>query len=221
MQNLTKKFFSPLFDEMELGENNFCKKCNASYKTPLLPWIVGEEYETSEYKLMIVGKPHRGEAEKVSKYSFAMNKHIDWLINDCNWAYFSYSREIAQQLYGSKGINKIALTNVVKCTNTEGKDKTSEEMLDCCIRKNGVIWQEIKRLKPYNIVFYTYKLCKNYLQELPFQIELIKEEEKSLFCGRKKIKCWEKIIIDRMGKSESFSNISSRKNEKKRLCATY
>lgn len=83
MQNLTKQTFIPIFNEMNLVENEYCKQCNACYKTPILPWIVGGEYGKSEYKLMIVGKPHRGEGVKVSDCAFFMDYCIDWLIDDC------------------------------------------------------------------------------------------------------------------------------------------
>jgi len=199
MQNLSKQIFIPIFDNMKLAENVFCQKCNAAYKTPLLPWIVGGEYEKSKYRLMIVGKPHRGDAVPVSKHASTMDYCIDWLIN-CSWAYWSYSREIAQQLYGSTGMNQIVMTNVVKCTNTEGKDTTTNEMLDNCIQRNRVIWRVIRETRPLNILFYTHKLCASYLQAIPFQKELIKEERKSVMCGAKTMPWWERVVLTDWGK---------------------
>ncbi len=200
MQNLTKRIFIPVFENMELAENEFCQKCNAAFKTPLLPWIVGEDYGKSKYRLMIVGKPHRGEATPVSKNAFFMDNCIDWLINESSWAYWAYSREIAQQLYGPTGMNQIVLTNVVKCTNTNNADSTTNEMLDNCIRKNGVIWREIQELKPLNILFYTHNLCFNHLKDIPFQKELLTEEWKKVACGAKQLPWWERVILTDWGK---------------------
>lgn len=199
MQNLNKRFFIPVFDELNLGENEYCKKCNACYKTPLLPWIVGADYEKSEYKLMIIGKPHRGEGKRVSNNAFFMDYCIDWLMG-CRWPYWSYSRQIAQNLYDLEGMNKIVLTNVVKCSNTDGKDTTTREMMDACIRKNGVIWREISLLKPKNILFYTYKLFPEYLKDIPFQVELLGEKREFVKCGAKAMPWWERLIMTEWGK---------------------
>lgn len=196
MDNLSKEIFVPVFDEMRLAENEFCQRCNAAYKSPLLPWIVGAGYRNSKYRLMIVGKPHRGDAVPVSgheRHAFCMDYCLDKLIG-YNFAYWSYSREIAQQLYGPTGIEQLALTNVVKCTNTEGSDQTTKEMLDNCIRDNGVIWREIQELEPLNIVFYTYNLCVGNLEHLPFQKELLEEDRKRVACGKKRMPWWERTV---------------------------
>lgn len=198
MQNLTKQIFVPIFDSLKLGKNENCLRCNAAYKTPLLPWIVGGGYESSKYRLMIVGKPHRGPADPVSNHAFCMDKHLDWLLNS-PWAYWSYSKNIAQVLYGEDGLNQIVLTNVVKCTNTESEDKTTCEMMDCCVCQNAVIWREVATLKPLNIVFYTYNLFSEYLKELPFQLKLLKEECKDVQCGEKTLHWWERVVLAEWG----------------------
>lgn len=199
MQNLTKQIFIPVFDSLKLGTNENCLKCNAAYKTPLLPWIVGGDYEHSRYRLMIVGKPHRGPADPVSNHAFFMDEHIDWLSNDSKWPYWKYSREIAQRLYGNDGINQVVLTNIVKCTNTETGDTTTREMMDCCVCQNAVIWREVTMLKPLNIVFYTYNLFSEYLKEMPFQLKLLKEERKNVQCGAKSLHWWERVVLAEWG----------------------
>lgn len=40
-------------------------------------------------------------------------------------------------------------------------------MQTCCVDELGVIWKEIKTLKPLNIIFYTYTLFREELNQIP------------------------------------------------------
>lgn len=92
------------------------------------------------------------------------------------------------------------MTNIVKCTNTEGLDATTREMMEACVRENGVIWCEISILKPQNILFYTYKLFPEYLQAIPFQKELLEEKHEFVKCGAKFMAWWERIVMTEWGR---------------------
>jgi hypothetical protein len=67
-----------------------------------------------------------------------------------HWPYWSYTREIAENLYGCDAADFIAFTNLIKCTNvgaddgeSKSADRTTYKMAECCVLKLGVIWQEI------------------------------------------------------------------------------
>jgi hypothetical protein len=91
----------------------------------------------------------------------------------------------------------------VKCTNVDAADgeskstdKTTPRMIECCVGKLGVIWKEIEVLQPNTVVFYTYGLFRESLQEVPValrgSITDITPQEHRVSCGKKKLGWWER-----------------------------
>ena len=127
---------------------------------------------------------------------------------DKNWPYWSYTREIAENLYGHNAADFIAFTNLIKCTNVgadDGEstsiDKTTYGMAESCVLKLGVIWKEVERLQARTIVFYTYGTRRNgmlrdVLQSIPValrgSVQEITPQDHSIPCKNKQLRWWER-----------------------------
>ncbi len=211
MKNLTLEKFKTMFESIQLSKNDICNNCDAKVKHPLLPWIVGSQFNETKEKVLFVGKPHRGEpGERLPSGILDSTKpHLDFLIN-CKWPYWSYTKSIAMGLFGDNDPwDYVAFTNIIKCTNVTGEngsfDTTSKKMAKCCIDDNGVIFSEIEELKPNCIVFFTYDLFSEHLVNLPFafKIDEITKKGNRVPCGMKTIGWWHRRI-----KTEWSDNVS-------------
>ena len=122
-----------------------------------------------------------------------------------SWPYWSYTRRIAENLYGSDAFSSIALTNFIKCTNVDGGsgqfkslDKTTFRMADCCVLKLGVIWREVELLQAKTAVFYTYGLFRETLKVVPVALSgTLKErtpQDHSVLCRNKRLGWWERTF---------------------------
>ena len=203
MKNLTIQLLKNVFEsQLGLLNNAACSRCDASFKNPLLPWIVGSKYFESNEKILFVGKPHRGTpgVEFPSGILDPREPHLDWLMG-CSWPYWSYTREILVSLYGnSDPWDYCYFTNIIKCTNVDGEgnptqDETSYRMVECCINDLGVIFKEIETLEPRHIIFYTYSLYPHALSKLPFaeSVAEITGQDHKVKCGQKTLGWWERV----------------------------
>lgn len=134
---------------------------------------------------------------EISESAYCMdNNIIDWLMNDCSWAYWSYTREIINKVFNNdSGWDNIVFTNAVKCTNVDGDgaaDKSTDLMKHQCIDNLNVIFDEIRLAKPKHIVFYTYDFCGANLLSFPFSLgdEAITSRNTKILCGQKKLGWW-------------------------------
>ncbi|MEB2283044.1 MAG: hypothetical protein OZ922_00030 [Myxococcales bacterium] len=203
MNNSTRTIFKLFFErDLHLLKNSICEQCDAQIRHPLLPWLVGEKFSESAERILFVGKPHRGTPGEI--LPSGMLDPTDMVANklwDISWPYWSYTREIAKNLYGDNAPDFIAFTNLIKCTNvgaddgeSTSTDKTTRRMAECCVLKLGVIWKEIERLEARTIIFYTYGLFREMLQDIPVaRKETIRETTRpGLHCGRKPLGWWER-----------------------------
>lgn len=195
--------------DLRVLRNRTCADCDARIKHPLLPWIVGSKYADESNRILFIGKPHRGMpgtvlASGIIDPTLAVDSL--WL---SGWPYWSYTREIAERMYGPDALDHIALTNIVKCTNTGAEDgspsadDTSYEMADRCVRRLGALWREIDVLKPHSIVFYTFGLYRKLLRDLPFAIEPSIREvtpiDHTVGCRNKRLGWWERVCDSHWG----------------------
>jgi hypothetical protein len=203
MSDTLKDEIIEIYDNIGLLNNNYCLDCNPKIKNPLLPWHIGDSFFDNEFRILFVGKPHRGTPGKIIK-----NKYLDpdgiseeLFFEKNKWAFWAYTREISKRIFGSEkeGWNNISITNLVKCTNTNGKgsstDKTTLNMAQNCIDDNSVIFKEIRILKPKTIIFYTWSMFRKLLKNFPKDFTLISEEKtinNREVCGKKKIGWWER-----------------------------
>lgn len=198
--NQTRPLFQSLFeDNLHLLSNPACQQCDPDIKYPLMPWLVGEKFSSTQERLVFVGKPHRGIPGEILP-SGILDPTADvegdkGLWNE-GWAYWSYTREIAERLYGDDAFESISFTNLVKCTNTDGPDATTWTMARNCIVELGVIWREFEVIKPLTAVFYTYSLYRDLLLDIPIAIQdtitEITSPEHRVTCGQKTLGWWER-----------------------------
>jgi hypothetical protein len=159
----------------------------------------------SDERVLFVGKPHRGGRDQALDSGF-----IDpaaWVAKDLwnkPWAYWSYTREIAENLYGQSAFDFIAMTNCIKCTNVDTKkhgkststDRTTFKMAESCISKLGVIWKEIVLLKARTVIFYTFGLHRRLLEAVPITLSDTIEERTPqnhlVRCRNKWLGWWER-----------------------------
>jgi len=206
MENHTLTIFRPVFEnQLSLGKNEVCGECDAIFKNPLLPWIVGGKYRDTQERLLFVGKPHRGNSGHIfpSGLLDPIEPYLDWLMS-CSWPYWRYTRDIVINIYGDLDPwDYIAFTNIIKCTNVgdgdTSTDKTSYKMAECCIQKLGVVSHEIRLLMPRTIIFYTYALFREFLRNLPETLGAsssyeVTPETHRVPCGQKWLGWWERRL---------------------------
>ncbi|MDE3021009.1 MAG: hypothetical protein KGI54_04045 [Pseudomonadota bacterium] len=200
---MTRKAIIALFEnELSIPRNATCEKCDAKLKHPLLPWLIGPKFSSTTEKVLFVGKPHRGTPVEVPPSSNIIDP-----VNVVSeywrqpWPYWRYTREIAEVLYGDSAKDSIAMTNLIKCTNVEdgepSTDETTPVMAESCILKLGVFWKEVELIKPKTLVFYTYSLFPEMLEEVPVAFEGTVQEITSrdnwVMCRNKKLGWWDRI----------------------------
>lgn len=198
--NQTLTTFCDLFEKkLQLPNNSVCSECGPRYKNPLLPWIVGDEYFSTSERLIFVGKPHRGRPGAILESGVMdATEEIEGKAGLWNWgkAYWRYTKEIAETLYGEKALRSIAFSNLVKCSNTDDIDRTSREMAVNCITRLGVIWREFEVLKPKTAVFYTYGLFPDLLDSIPVAVpgtvRELTERRNFVPCGEKHLGWWDR-----------------------------
>jgi len=127
MDNDTQVTFESLFEhELRVLDNPICRQCDAKIRHPLLPWLVGRRFSETTERVVFVGKPHRGTPGEILPSGIidptAMVAEQLW-----GWspAYWSYTRQIAENLYGRDACDFIAFTNLIKCTNVNAEDGES------------------------------------------------------------------------------------------------
>jgi hypothetical protein len=156
--------------------NQVCARCDARLKHPLLPWQIGKDYGTDPYRVIFVGKPHRGTPGAITTSGIIDgSKCAEEYFLEGSSAYWGYTREILRIVFGDAnlGWEKIAFTNLIKCTSVEdgedASDKTTETMARCCMLDLGVFGAELRYLKPKTLVFYTFDFFPESLRTLTIE----------------------------------------------------
>lgn len=203
--------FRTLFEQsLRLPDNPDCQRCDAQLKHPLLPWWVGKDYGADEKKVLFVGKPHRARGgrlpgEILPSGIIDPSAEIESYWKE-HWAYWRATRLIAENLFGEHGHDRIALTNLIKCTNvgasaadTRSTDRTTKCMADSCVGKLGVAWREIGILKPTYVVFYTFSMYRQLLEYIPDakpgSIKDITGIDHRVPCGAKSLGWWDRKAV--------------------------
>ncbi len=219
-------------DQLHIPSTNHCRECD-TYKHPLLPWQIGDQYSSSNRRILIAGKPHREEKGKTSGFLrlsgvldgrvLGENLFFDKLPppGSKNWHYWSYTREILEHIYGSPdtGWKDIAFTNIVKCSSSDKGDQTSRGCAKRCIRKNKVIFKEIEILKPRKIVFYTWTMHRDLLDEIPCakQGSVVEhtDREYTWQCGQMDLGWWDRSFESIWGDPVDFLIVMHPERKKK------
>lgn len=186
MNKYEEKVFR-MYEKINIGKSALCQKCreqNTDLSLPVSIWQVGDEYFQSEYKILFVGKVARGTPGKFYKDFMDSTTRADELYQNAGWAYWNYTKTITERIYNENAWEKIAFTNMVKCNNSDTIDTTTDSMRDFCL---SVLKEEIKILKPKNIVFYT----KGYDSQIEKLFDAVLDSEtEEVFIGKKKMSSW-------------------------------
>lgn len=208
--NVMEENLFKMYDDIHLGWSLVCKECNektANLSSPVSFWFVGTNYEHEGGRVLFVGKNARGEPgeKRGNYYNSTMEAKKYW---NYSWPYWSYIRTITEEVYGEKGADYIAYTNIIKCNNSGTIDNTSELVKDNCISKMQVLKREIELLKPNKIIFLTSWYYDDYIKSIFKDIYDI--ESKKVQIGANKMPWWEfygninndKIKVLRVGHPE-------------------
>ena len=195
MANKIEKKLLSLYDDLNLGLCDVCQKCKDDnpdlYSKAVGCWFVGNVYDEQKKKILFIGKNARGMPAK--DYEENQNKKgvldefryaRDNLWNK-SWPYWSYTRSICKELFGSLGMEAVAFTNMVKCNGSDTVDTTTESMKEYCIKELGVVRKEIELIVPTHIVCYTHTHYDNWLPFLFDKSSCLNSAHKAI--GRKKM----------------------------------
>ena len=185
--NRYEKCIFDMYDKINIGKSYTCQKCrsqNTDLSLPVSIWQVGNEYYDSKYRILFVGKVARGTpGEKYGDFMDATTRANE-LYQNVGWAYWNYTKTIANSLYDKNAWEKIAFTNMVKCNSSDTIDTTADSTKDFCL---SVLKEEIKILKPKNIVFYT----KGYDEQIERIFDIIQNSKMNYIdIGKKKMNSW-------------------------------
>ncbi|MBD5094842.1 MAG: hypothetical protein HDT26_11290 [Subdoligranulum sp.] len=173
-----------------VGEKcDICRKETPGLCKPISIWHVGDQYAMSEHRVLFVGKAARGsiqqDADCINGVQDGTGVAED-LYHAVGWPFWSYTRAIAEELYGEADAwEKISMTNMVKCNASETVDTTTESVKWNCA---GYLRKEIELLLPKNIVFYTNAWYDEAVASLFDSIENAKYHD--VPCGQKQMHLW-------------------------------
>lgn len=189
------------YGELEIPYSEVCRTCrikNAKdcfFSKPLSIWHIGENFIQEEKNVLFVGKVARG-----NPWDDRNNDIIDGracaedLLKQDKWPFWAYTHEIAKKVYGSDNNpwESIALTNMMKCNNSETTDKTTTHMKKSCLDELGVIWSEIEVLQPKVLIFYTHWGYDHQIENYRVQegFENVTSRSRQVECGNQKLPWW-------------------------------
>jgi hypothetical protein len=194
-------------DDLCLLRNPVCNACDAKVRAPVAVWHVGASFEESKPRVLFIGKPHRGWPGHVRPSGIIDPRAlVDKDLRHRSWPYWRYTIDIADLIHGpSQGWHKIAMTNIVKCTNVNGEDgsqdTTTATIMQKCVLDLRVIDHEIEILQPSHIIMYTARLYPNTISAAKLGASTpwrdIARGTKP--CGRKHLAWWERIAESSWG----------------------
>lgn len=146
-----------LYDSTFENDCELCLKCRnevTDLSRPVSAWMVGCDFKNQNIRLLFVGKTARGDFEKTDCKYINVFAHSRELFNT-GWHYWTYTKEIAKKIFGDEWMERIAVTNIVKCNNSESVDTSTECMKNNCIIELGMLRKEISAINPTHVIFYT------------------------------------------------------------------
>jgi len=216
MNSIEKEIFEMYINE-KIGKmgNEYCGYCkkNSELAGPISFFHVGSNFENDQHKIVFVGKnswydKDGFQEDKYSEGCFADTRKVgrDSIIGyGINSPYWRYIRYITEKLYGNinDGVERIAVTNIVKCNTTGEKDdytdKTPKDIIKNCI-DSRIFEKEIEIMKPKHIIFLTGTSSSSYdyddeIKNYNFNCsQAIDEENKRIDDG--KIVWWTRKLCD-------------------------
>jgi len=215
-----------MYKHKGFGACAICKKCRQDVvesgqeplSFPVGAFFVGEKFEIHKNKirLLVVGKVARGEYD--SQYGGGLKCGRDlWngkgeYNNSKSWAFWAYTREIVQILFGDESAENIAMTNIIQCNNSSDIDITTDSTKKHCIVELGAIKEEIKIIKPNIIIFYT---IVNYGSHIPYAFDTFSEKVTTKKKIGQKYMVWQEAVGMIDGSTINVLNIGHPERMKK------
>ena len=162
--NIEEKLLT-MYKKMHLGNCTECSKCkdeNKGLSNPVGCWLVGNEFQQQDKRIMFVGKNARGYSDgPTGEKVFDDSRELLW--NKKKWAYWDYTRAIVKKVFCVDSPEYIAFTNMIKCNNSHDIDTTTKSMKDHCIANLKILRNEIMVINPTHIIFYTGRYYDDYI----------------------------------------------------------
>lgn len=205
---MTKETIFELYDHLKIGANETCQKCishnSTSFSKPMSLWYVGTQFKDDSQKILFVGKVARGtilSEKSTSKNFLDVTNEGERFISQNKWAFWSYTRNILENVYGNcdEGVQKTAFSNLIKCNDSLGKDKTLKSTKNYCLNELGVFWKEVAILNPKKIIFYTGKSYDSYIEKYMPSLKFkdISDKTSYIYIGAKKMPYWHRTFFDK------------------------
>lgn len=198
------------FEALRVGEAPICAECreeaSGRLSSPLLPWSVGKKFSSDQYRLLFVGKTDRGlQGESIGGFRDRRDRAREHFL-DKSWPFWSYTREIAEQLYelpADEAFEHVAMTNLVKCNDSDGADKTPDARVHRCVNELGAFMAELEIINPARVIFYTGE-HRSYARAIDSLRPQSKYEDSSnyglmghrLLEGSRPVPWWERTFFD-------------------------
>lgn len=210
-----------MYKANNLGKNEICHICkkeqiniDCGLSSPITPYYVGKHYEDDNFKILFVGKNARGTlydfGENIPEIIDAREKGSEYFL-EYSKPFWTYIKAISCLVLANEpedAIERIAITNLIKCNNAmddDGKnsdgtynDYTTPTMMENCLNKLGVFWNELDILKPKHIIFFTHFYYDEYLNNFSnkFTLKEIHDKEFSRQNGAKRILWWDRHFYE-------------------------
>jgi hypothetical protein len=193
--------------DLRVPNGNVCRlRCDARFKRPLLPWHVGDLYESDPLRLVLVGRPPRQDEPALPRPAGTLDgrETSEALFRGKRWPFWLHTREILKRVYGSPeaGWRRLVLTSIVKCANSRmagtTNDTTTRVMKESCLREAGVLREELAVLAPRTVVLFTGGGYDEWLDRLCWEYRQVwtdrGDRRRMVMCGNVPLLWWEASI---------------------------
>jgi len=144
----------------KIGSAGCCRECGKTpgISRPASYWHIGVEYERSKPRILFVGKTMTDLEDANTLYGVLDgSQHGRCFLREGFSAFWCRTKEIAAEFFhepGDTAIERIAISNMVKCSNSHRDDKTTPAMKMNCMVTLGAFPAELAILHPTLVVCY-------------------------------------------------------------------
>ncbi|MEM2878955.1 MAG: hypothetical protein QXG10_05380 [Candidatus Hadarchaeales archaeon] len=199
-------------------QKQICEDCSKNAKIlngghPVSFFGVGENFRQERYRVLFVGKTVQsgweedwkdGLRDEASGFIDARERGRNLFLpffGAYNWQFWQCIKEVSRKLFETNDPDelwkKIAITNIVKCSTSEGRDTTPVELKENCVSKAKFFQEEVKIIEPTHIIFFTGLDYDDYIKEIDFGCEYNgkKDNKGYQFLGEAKVLWWHRTFL--------------------------
>jgi hypothetical protein len=161
MSDVRRSKMFKMYGNEKVGKASCCRECKkktCGIMPPTSYWHIGSDYGKTDLKILFVGKTPTvvREGRPINGVRDVTGLGSDLL--SANFSpFWSYTKKIAAGHFGTTeedAAKKIAITNMVKCSNSRGSDETTATMKMNCMVTLGVFPKELAILEPKLVICY-------------------------------------------------------------------